>query len=265
MDGRICLVVAALLFTSAGCNNTKNGTMSAQRPPTPPPGAHAPGPPPQVMADPMPKDDGKRSPRLAVASAALHEAEARRLERNPETQYKVRDQARKLYQEAIKQDPSSVEAHRGLARVYTELGDYARAQETIKKAQAKFPKESCFWFEQGQMHNRKKEFAEAVRSFNKALEIDPENRMYMTTLGLTLARNGNSDQAVTVLARSMGSASAHYNVARMLLHLQRPGEAAQHLRVAVNANPNLEPARNLLTQLEGGNQPNVSLDSDAGQ
>jgi tetratricopeptide (TPR) repeat protein len=259
MDGRLTLLVGCLLLVPAGCKHTSK-SASPHAPPTHP---HAQAPVPPV--DTKPKDDGKREPRLAVAWGALKEAEARKLDHQPETQFKVRDQARKFYQEAIKLDPGSIEAHRGLSRVYVDLGDFARAQETLRKAQAKFPKESIFWFEQAQLHNRKKEFSEAAKSLHRALEIDPENRMYITTLGLTMARNGMADQAVTVLARSMGPAGAHYNVARMLLHLQRHDEAAFHLRRAVQTNPNLEEARRLLAQLEGGGRPNVNLDIDAGQ
>lgn len=262
MEGRFTVLLACVLLSgSTGCRLTKNGGQTVHMVNGPTPAASSvPAP-----IDATPPDDGKRSPRIAVALAAYKEAEARSLNQEPETQFKVRDEARKLYQEAIKQDPSFVDAHRGLVRVYVDLGDFPRAQETVKKAQTKFPRESIFWYEEAQMYNRKKEFAEAIKALNRALEMDPENRMYMTTLGFTLARAGMTDQAVTTLARSMGLASAHYNVARMLLHLQRGEQAVQHLHLAVRANPNLESARRLLEQIESGQRPQVTLDIDVGQ
>jgi tetratricopeptide (TPR) repeat protein len=251
MQCRVSIIVACLLLGSAGCVSTRSNkaaapqAAAAQKPPAPPPSA----------AETKAKEDPKRAPRVAIAMAVYKEAEARQLDRNPETQFKVRDQARKLYQEALGMDPSFIEAHRGLARVYVDLGEFARAQETLKKAQARFPKEGIFWYEQAQMHNRRHEFPEAVRSLGKALELEPENRNYMTTLGFTLARSGRTNDAVMMLTRSMGPASAHYNVGRMLVHLQRPDEALPHLRMAVQHNPNLESARAMLAQLEAGSAP----------
>jgi tetratricopeptide (TPR) repeat protein len=264
MEHRLSILVACVLLGCAGCTSTRFGKSAS------PAAAAAPAvarKAPPAVVDSSPKDDGKRAPRVAVAMAAYKEAEARQLDRNPETQFKVRDQARKLYQEAIGLDPTNLEAHRGLARVYVDLGDFARAQETLRKAQAKFPKESIFWYEHAQMHNRRHEFAEAVKILTKALDMDPENRTYMTTLGLTLARSGRTNDSVTVLTRSMGPASAHYNVARMLMHLQRPQEAVTHLHLALQHNSHLDAARNMLAQLETGQgvQPVASLELQATQ
>jgi tetratricopeptide (TPR) repeat protein len=261
MEGRISITVACLFLGLCGCQNRSQSLLT---PPTDHPGhtlAKTSAPATNVYVPVSPKvenatpDDGKRAPRVAAALAAYKEADARALDRNPETQFKVRDQARKLYQEAIKLDPDFVEAHRGLARVYVDLGDFERAQDTLHKAQAKFPKHSVFWYEQAQLHNRKKEFNEAIQALNRALQMDPENRMYMTTLGMTLARTGQTDLAVQTLSRSMGPASANYNVARMLIHLNRTDAAHHHLRVAVQQNPNLEAARRMLLQMESGIQP----------
>ncbi len=262
MDGRrIALLWLGSLFASAGCITSSTQKLAA--PPSPPPAAPK-APVAQAVESPT-KNDPRRTPRVLIAFAKFKEDEAKALEREPEQQFKVRDQARQLYQEAIKLDGNSIEAHRGLCRVYCDLNDFDRAQDTIKKAMAKFPKESVFWYEQAQMHNRKKDFAEATRCLNKAMEMDPENRLYVTTLGFTLARAGQIDQAVTLLSRSMGVASAHYNVARMLLHLQRTDEGVNHLRQAVQINPNLDPARQLLDELERGDRPVVTLDFQAGQ
>jgi tetratricopeptide (TPR) repeat protein len=274
MEGRLWIptwiTATCLLLGVCGCQNRSQSIFStsnqnpgpgmAKMPAAPSGATHVPV---SAQVETGPPDDGKRVPRVAVAMAAYKEADARAMDRNPETQFKVRDQARKLYQEAIRLDPNFVEAHRGLARVYVDLGDFPRAQDTLHKAQAKFPKHSIFWYEQAQLHNRKKEFPAAIGALNRALEMDPENRTYITTLGMTLARTGHTDQAVQALSRSMGPASANYNVARMLIHLNRPTEAQHHLRVAVQQNPNLEAARQMLSQMENGVQPAAGLEIDA--
>lgn len=273
MEGRLSIptwiTATCLLLGLCGCQNRSQsiftssnhnpGPAMAQMPAAPSPQTHVPA---SAQLETAPPDDGKRAPRVAVAMAVYKEADARAMDRNPETQFKIRDQARKLYQEAIKLDPDFAEAHRGLARVYVDMGDFQRAQDTLRKAQAKFPKHSVFWYEQAQLHNRRKEFPEAIAALKHALEMDPENRMYITTLGMTLARNGQTDLAVQTLSRSMGAASAHYNVARMLIHLNRTADAHHHLRVAVQQNPNLEAARHMLNQMDNGVQPAGGQDID---
>jgi len=245
MDGRKALLWACCLLGCAGCIN--GGAQKTGTPPAPTPTAAA-----APSALPAAKDDPKSLPRLRIAFAKFKEDEAKALEREPELQFKVRDQARMLYQEALQFDANCLDAYRGLGRVYVDLSDFDRAQETFKKAIAKFPKESVFWFELGQLHNRRKEFPEAIECLNKALQMDPENRVYITTLGFTLARTGQTEQGMVLLTRSMGLASAHYNVGRMLLHLQRTDEGMNHIRQAAQLNPNLAGARQLLGELDQG-------------
>jgi tetratricopeptide (TPR) repeat protein len=247
MEGRTALWFSCLLVGCAGCvTGGAQKTAQVAAPPSPVPVATT------DFVDASSKKDSKRTPRVLIAFAKLKEGEAKALDQDPEQQFKIRHQARELYQEALKLDGSALEAHRGLGRVYVDLGDFARAQETFTKAQVRFPKESIFWFELGQMHNRKKDFVQSVECYKKALELDPENRLYLTTLGFTLARAGQIDQSITLLAQSMGPASAHYNVARMLLHLQQAEQAAQHLQQSVRLNPNLEAARQLLSDVQNG-------------
>jgi tetratricopeptide (TPR) repeat protein len=262
MDGRKSLLWACCLLGCAGCIN--GGAQKNAAPPAPAPAAAAaPSAAPPITAV---KDDPKSMPRLRIAFAKYKEEEAKGLDRDPEQQFKVRDQARMLYQEALQLDAGCLEAYRGLGRVYVDLSDFDRAQETLKKAVAKFPKESIFWYELGQLHNRRKDFPQAIQCLNKALEMDPENRVYITTLGLTLARAGQTEQSVVLLARSMGLASAHYNVGRMLMHLQRTEEGLEHVRQAMQLNPNLEGARQLLGEQEQGTgQVSLSIEFLGGQ
>ena len=114
--------------------------------------------------------------------------------------------------------PDNIDACLGLARVYTRIGDFERANETYVKALAKHPRDLAIWHDLGMMHNRRKDWTEAARCFRKALEIDPENQRCLKALGFTLARAGQVEQSVGYLTRAMGSAAAaHYNVAMMLL------------------------------------------------
>jgi tetratricopeptide (TPR) repeat protein len=254
MDGRkSALLLLGLALASSGCVTTTEKKVTVRR--------EDEAPPSQLPAAP---EDPKKPvpPNLIFAYAQMKEseAEADQLKGSPEKQAHVRDQARLAYQELLRIEPESVAAYRGLARVYARLNDYDRARDTYLKALAKQPRDVNLWYDLGMMHNCKKEWSEGVRCFRKALEIDTEHQESVKALGFTLARMGQFDQSVIYLGRAMGSAAAaHFYVAKMLLHLSQQDPAArpareelarQHLRQALQDNPQYENARELLASLD---------------
>jgi Tfp pilus assembly protein PilF len=253
MDGRTsALALFALAFGLCGCVTTHEKKVSVQDQLDPP----------TVTAGPH-KEEAKKPPppRVLHAFAQMKEKEADGIKDNPDAQAARRDEARRSYQEILKADPDSSEAFRGLARIYVCMGDYERATQTYRKALAKRPRDVEIWHDFGMMHDRRKEWAEGAKCFKKALEIDPEHQKSLKALGFTLARVGQLEQSVVFLTRAMGSsAAAHYNVALMLTHVAKGDEAAQktrldelarqHLRLALQQDPNYERARDMLATLE---------------
>jgi tetratricopeptide (TPR) repeat protein len=250
MDGRTsaCLVLGLALGTS-GCVTTHekqtNVAFESQLPPT--------------AAKELPKKPAP--PRLMLSIAEVKEREAEAAKLTPDIQAQLRDETRRIYQEVLKAEPDNLDAARGLARVYTQMGDFDRAQEVYQKALTKHPRDVMLWHDVAMMHNRRKNWPEGMRCLNKALEIDPENQRCLKTLGFTLARTGQIEQSLTCLTRAMGSAaSAHYHVALMLLHVgeherqasrpQLEEQARIHLQLALRQNPQLETARELLARLD---------------
>jgi len=258
MDGRMsaCVLLGLALFTS-GCVTTTEQKVTFPNP----------GEKPVVPASAL-KDEAKKPapPRLLIAVAEMKENDAELVKDQPEKQARLRDEARRAYQDIVKAEPNNIAAYRGLARIYVRMGDYERAEQTFKKAVARQPRDVHLWFDMGMMYDRRKEWAEGVRCFRKGLEIDPENQNCLKGLGFTLARAGQFDASIACRTRAMGSAAAaHYNVARMLLHLGEqatPAERAaielrarQHLHFALQENPELERARELLASVEPGAGP----------
>ncbi len=244
MDGRMsALLLIGLTLAASGCITTTEKKVTVRTDNEAPPEL------------PVAKDEPKKPvpPRLLLAFADMKEKEADASKDNPEVQAKLRDEGRRAYQELLKTEPENIEALCGLARMYTRMGDYERAQDTYQKALARHPRDVRLWHGLAMMHNRKKEWAEGIKCFSKALEVDPENQRCLRDLGFTLARTGQIEPSITCLTRAMGSAAAaHYNVALMLLHVgqQDPAgtapyeaRARQLLQQALAANPNLEPAR----------------------
>jgi len=245
------LLLLGLLLTSGGCVTTQEKKVVIHRDDE--------SSPTLVAAE----DEGTKPapPRVLFAFAEMKERDAETLRDNPEAQARLRDEARRGYQEILRTEPDQIEACRGLARIYAQMSDFERAQETYNRALAKHPRDVTLWYEQGMMHNRQKDWAAGAQCFRKALEVDPENQRCLKALGFTLARAGQLSESVSCLTRAMGSAAAaHCNVAQMLLHMSdmEPGQphesreelARQHLRQALQADPNCERAHELLASLE---------------
>ncbi len=231
------MLAACLLGAGAGCVTT----------PTPP---VAPG---MVPVDSHKvTQGGKRKPSadLLVACGQYAESTAQQPQIAPKEREALQDKARKVYQQALQLDPEHKGAHDALASVYTDLGEHERALAVYDKAVKKYPKEMKFWCAKGECHCRKKDWAVALECFRKALEIDPEDRQCLTELGLCLARAGKIDESVAYLTKAHGAAQAHFDVARMLRHLKRDEECKRHLLLAVQANPELKSATEMLAQLE---------------
>ena len=194
------------------------------------------------------KDGPKRPPLpgTVVAVAIINEREAEKA-KDAGQQIKLYDQARQYYQEALKIDPKYRDAIQGLARTYTRMSDYEHALDIYQKALDKNNKDHGLWFDMGMCYSRQQDLPRALPCFQKAMELDPENRQYMKQLGFTLARIGQTEQSLALLTRAMGTALAHYNLARMFEHMNQPEECKRHLEIALQINPNLEAARMMLT------------------
>ena len=162
------------------------------------------------------------------------------------------DLARSDYQEVIKLDPKHLPAYQGLARMYLKLGQKDRALETINQALAQAPRDANLLYDLALCQLCRRDYNEAETTLRRALEIDPENRQFRKQLGLTLAREGQFDRSIEVLTQVYaGPAYAHYLVARMLDGVfGQPEACKEHLRLALAANPNLNEARSLLSEME---------------
>ncbi|MGE3809152.1 MAG: tetratricopeptide repeat protein [Gemmataceae bacterium] len=200
------------------------------------------------------KDSNKRVPKATtcVAYADLraslsNEPNCEGVERDM-----VRDEARRAYQQAVKLDPQCLPAYLGLGRHYQAMEKYDNAVETYQRGLHNMPREKQLWFEMGMCQARHKEWDPALDSLRMATQLDPENPVYNNMLGFCLARAGRYDECLTLFTRTQGEAKAHYNLARMLQHVNRPAECKHHLRLAMQADPQLTAAREMLVALENG-------------
>jgi tetratricopeptide (TPR) repeat protein len=229
----------------------------------------APNPAPVVEAKPVTpeKAQAKRAPQPATC-VALGNLELEAATENlpvagkPRTEAELQalyETARKYFQQAMKTDPKCRDAHLGLARAYQGLENYDRAVAVYEKAESVFPKDAAFCYELGMCHARHKAWVPAIAELQKAVDLDPENRTYGNMYGFSLARAGRYDDSLAFFKKTVGEARAHYNVARMLVHAKQGEAAKQHLRIALQINPNLTEGRQLLAELAGPATPGNSI------
>ena len=261
MDGRtsVSIFSLALLFLTSGCVTTWNskkditplGTADTNFPQTAPDASKV------KKAELAPKR--LPQPTTEIAFGQLKETDADTAKANPEAQARLRDEARQAYQHALKIDANNLDAYRHLGRLYVKMADCDRALETYKKALAKHPRDAQLWYDMGMCQQRRKDLAESVRCFNKALELDPENRDYHKKLGFTLAWMGQIDAGLAHLTRAQGAALAHCNIARVLVERNDRQGAHRHVMIALRENRELPEAQGLLAWLEGPSRPISAL------
>jgi tetratricopeptide (TPR) repeat protein len=189
-------------------------------------------------------------PATCVAFGELQESAAADSTRSPAEQEQLRNKARLAYQQALQASPNDLPALLALARLYMSEGDYERALATYERAIAAHPKDAKPRYELGMCNARRKKWDLALENLKKAIELDPENRSYQRTYGLCLARAQRPEESFKALAKLEGVVEAHYDLARMLHHLDQDDAAKEHLRRALAQKPEHLEAQQLLEALE---------------
>jgi tetratricopeptide (TPR) repeat protein len=146
-------------------------------------------------------------------------------------------------------DPRYLPAYESLAKLYGDLKDHSHAVATYRQATQMFPNEARVYYELGNCYGSYKEWDPAIHSLARAVDLDPENRQFVDTLGWMQARVGHYDESLATFRKVHDVAEAHYRLALMLEHLNQPELCKQHLRIALAKDPQQERAKAMLVQL----------------
>ena len=161
-----------------------------------------------------------------------------------------REKARRAYQQALAIDPQYLPAYESLASLYNDLKDHSHAVAIYRKAAQMFPNEPRVFYELGKCYGGVKEWEPAIQCLAHAVELDPENRQYVDTLGWMQARVGLFDDSLATFRKVHDAAEAHYRLALMLEHLNRPELCKQQLLAALEKDPHQERAKALLAKMQ---------------
>ncbi|HMC63701.1 MAG TPA: tetratricopeptide repeat protein [Gemmataceae bacterium] len=258
MDGRWWLgLVAGTLAGTIGCSSWQTRSAGEAMRPTDASAMTAKSLKAQQQAvaaakEPPPPRDKRLKSETLVKLAALKEQAADDAERPQAERDAFRQQARQAYQKAIDQDSKCTMAYVALAGSYVNTGEQDKAFAVYNKAIKTNPNNAGLWFELGSVHARAKDWTPALECLGQAAQLEPENKQYQKMYGLALARTGKFDDGYSVLVKCMSESEARYNIARMQKHVGQVSACQRQLQLALQANPDFSPAREMLDELGRG-------------
>jgi tetratricopeptide (TPR) repeat protein len=155
------------------------------------------------------------------------------------------------YEKALKASPNDLASLISIARLHDRQGNFPKAIEAYNRAAKAHPKSGLVQNDLGLCYARQKDSNRAVDSLMRACEFSPKNPKYRNNLATVLVEAGRTEEAFRQLNTLNSEGTAHYNIACMLTPRGKHEEAAQHLKLALQAEPDLMPARELLAQITG--------------
>ena len=208
---------------------------------------------PEPMDDPRSEKTGPLAPATLLVFADTWVESVRNDPAKPVPEReRLLTQARQFYNEVLQRDPKNADALIGTARMYQVTGESDRLAETEKRMREAQPNNAKVWAWIAVRQGQSKDWENAVASYQKAVTLDPDNRMYRIQLGFTLARAGRYDEGFTWLNRSMRESEARFNLAMMMAHNQRPELAREQLTLTLRIDPSFRQASEQLAVLDGG-------------
>ncbi|WP_422931149.1 tetratricopeptide repeat protein [Singulisphaera sp. PoT] len=142
------------------------------------------------------------------------------------------------YAEAIKNDPKRADAEARLAVLLDKSGKAEEAKSHFARALQLAPKDPDILCDQGYSFYLQRRWGEAERNFRHAIEVQPKHARSHTNLGLVLACQGNSAEALAEFQRAgCDKADAQANLGLVLAIEGRYAEAKQAYSVAIATKP----------------------------
>lgn len=157
------------------------------------------------------------------------------------------------YTKALEKDPNNAAALVSTARLYDRQNQTDKAIEYYQKAVKAKSDDAGFYNDLALAFQKQGKLPAAKDNLQRAIAIDPKNVRYHNNLATVLVENGQSTDAVKQLEQVLSPAIANYNVAYLHFTKQNIPAAQQHLQSALQIDPNLQQARDLMNQL-GGSQ-----------
>ncbi len=178
-------------------------------------------------------------PELHVMNGQLHESQGNYAK------------ALDSYSKALEKEPKNPSALLSTARLYERQNEKEKAVEFYQKAAAVAPNNAATFADLGSLHARTGNLTAARGELQKAVNLDPKSTSYRSALAGVMLDSGNADAALAELNQVNSPAMSNYQMA--YLHFTRKNVPAtqQYLNSALQIDPNLKPARDLMASMGG--------------
>ena len=158
-------------------------------------------------------------------------------------------EARERYQRVLHDEPQSVDALLGLARMDQLAGRLTEAEQGFRKALKNSPNDPLVLDALGQFYAAQEKWPQAIDVLKQGLQIAPTDNTIRFHLAVATARYGDLAAAKPHFVNSVGEAEAEYNLG-LILHDQGKLELAeQHFIQATVKKPTLEQAQYWLNEI----------------
>jgi tetratricopeptide (TPR) repeat protein len=175
--------------------------------------------------------NGQNTRPSAAVPAPLQEAEGL-------IQQGLFEQARRIIDEQLKLDPSSVEVYNLLGMVYTDEKDYAHASDAFQQALKLAPNSTKTHNNLGNLYVAQRKLDLAEKEFTKVLSTAPANRDANYNLGLLLLTKGAPVAAIQHFQRvHPATVETRFNLVRAYLQAGKIAEAMTTARELSAAHP----------------------------
>lgn len=205
---------------------------------------------PQVPVTPAP--DAVMLSTKAAPTAKLYMSMARLYEQSGQLA-----EAEKQYRKALKQSPNHLGALLGYARLKDRLKQADEAKKLYQRAVQAYPNEASVFNNLGAFHGRRGRLNESVAALKRAVELQPKQAKYRNNLAVVLVELGRPREAFEHLRAVSSDAVAYYNLGFLLSKKGQTQAAVRHFAIALQIDPSMHQARQMLQQLAVVQRPQV--------
>ena len=160
------------------------------------------------------------------------------------------DKARKVYEDALRQNPQQPQLAHALGVLLDKQGKHAEAEPCFLVALQKQPRNPELLSDIGYCYLLQGRLDSAEAALVKATTLDPKNSRYRRNLGLVLGHQKRYEDAFEQFSKTASKAEAFYDMAFVFASQDMPEEAKGCFQEALAADPNYLPAREALASFE---------------
>lgn len=155
------------------------------------------------------------------------------------------------FSKALEIEPKNMSALTSLARLHARQNEHEKSAEFYRRALEVNPGDAALLVEYGDCQKKLGQLANAKESYLKAVNLQPKDAGHRMALAGVLVDEGRDQEALTELTQVEPPAVANYRMAYIYFARQKMPQAQQHVQTALNIDPNMQPARDLMNQMGG--------------